>query len=362
MDRVNNGGLDSANDCLNNDDYDSDDPVCDLVDKLEKIRKNSFVQTSDNIKTAQKHQAKNYNARHKGIPFKVGEMVLKKNMRDAGRKVKMHNKYIGPYQITNVSSSGLYHLKDKYSYQLKRPIPLNHLVKYYGVGGFGKADVEVEDCESDSSEMETGVSYESDDYNNVSQSSSTPKMNRCQRTRIHEIDKNKNCETYGISQLQITIMQSNDSPFSSNESVLEVCIVNENNCSSHDYCDDVDNNNNPWGYMDIQDIPLDIKHEVPETVSDNSSIDSSFSSSSPTITCVEKGRDVIFSPLSNTEHLNAAKKFHVKLRLSDHIVSYRGIGLVFKHKPVVTVSANQMVHVYSTAFHYCCLDQMCTCR
>ena len=185
MDRVNNGGLDSANDCLNNDDYDSDDPVCDLVEKLEKIRKNCFVQASDYIKKAQKHQAKNYNARNKGTPFKVGEMVLKKNMCGAGHKAKMHNKYINPYQITNVLSSGLYYLKDKYSHQLKRPIPLNHLVKYYGVGGFGKADVEVDDCESDSSEMESGVSYESDDYNNASQSSSTPKMNGCQRTRIY---------------------------------------------------------------------------------------------------------------------------------------------------------------------------------
>ena len=58
MDRVNNGGLDSANDCLNNDYNDSDDPVCDLVEKLKKIRNNCFVQASDNILKAQKHQAK----------------------------------------------------------------------------------------------------------------------------------------------------------------------------------------------------------------------------------------------------------------------------------------------------------------
>ena len=100
MDRVNNGGLDSAN--------------------------------------AQKHQAKNYNARHKGTHFKVGEKVLKKNMHDAGRKAKMRNKYTGPYQITNIVSSGLYFLKDKYSHQLKRPVPPNHLVKYLGVGGFAR--------------------------------------------------------------------------------------------------------------------------------------------------------------------------------------------------------------------------------
>ena len=51
---------------------------------------------------------------------------------------------------------------------------------------------------------------------------------------------------------------------------------------------------------------------------------------------------MLYSVLCLTiDHLNAAKKFHIKLRPSDHIVSHRGIGFVFKHKPVVTVSANQ---------------------
>ena len=88
-------------------------------------------------------------------------------MCDAGRKVKMRNKYTGPYQITNIASSGLYFLKDKCSHQLKRPVPPNHLVKYHGVGGFAKSDVNVEDCEYDSSEIEAGVSYESNNYSNV---------------------------------------------------------------------------------------------------------------------------------------------------------------------------------------------------
>ena len=184
MDRVNNGDLDSANDCLNipnNDDCHSDDPLCYLVDKLKKIWKDSFVQASDKINKAQKHQAKNYNARHKGIPFKVGEKVLKKNMHDSGLKAKMHNKYSSPYQITTISSFDLYFLKDKYSHQLKRPVPPNQLVKYYGVGGFCKSDVKVENCESDSFDMETGVSYESDGDINVSQSSSSSKMYGCRK-------------------------------------------------------------------------------------------------------------------------------------------------------------------------------------
>ena len=106
-------------------------------------------------------------------------------------------------------------------------------------------------------------------------------------------------------------MQSNHSPFSSDESVLEVCSVNVNNNDGHNDCDD--DNNNPWGDMDIHDIPLDIKYEEPETMSDNSSIDSSSSSSSPTVTGVEKGPVVILSPLSNIECRNAAKNFFIKL-------------------------------------------------
>ena len=102
IDQLENGGLDSASDCLNL--PESDDPVCDLEEKLEQICKNIFRQTSENIKKAQKHQAKCYNAKRSGTPFKIGEKVLKRNMRDASHKAKMQNKYTGPYQITGMSS------------------------------------------------------------------------------------------------------------------------------------------------------------------------------------------------------------------------------------------------------------------
>ena len=69
--------------------------------------------------------------------------------------------------------------------------------------------------------------------------------------------------------------------------------------------------------MDVQEIPLDIKHEELDGMSNNTSINSSSSSSSSSgssiITGIEKGPDVIFSPLSNIDRLNAAKKFHIKL-------------------------------------------------
>ena len=161
------------------------------------------------------------------------------------------------------------------------------------------------------------------------------------------MDENRKFDSYPISQEQITIIQSNDRPFSSNESVIEV--VSEKHYSSHNDsddvdCNDIDNKNNPWGNMDVQEIPLDMKHEELDGMSDYTSINSSSSSSSSSgssiITGIEKGPDVILSPLSNIDRLNTAKKFHIKLRPSDHIVSHRGIGFVFKHKPVVTVSAN----------------------
>ena len=46
---------------------------------------------------------------------------------------------MGPHVITDISLSGLYFLRDKYSQKLKRPVPPNELVQYYGVGGFCKA-------------------------------------------------------------------------------------------------------------------------------------------------------------------------------------------------------------------------------
>ena len=115
-------------------------------------------------------------------------------------------------------------------------------------------------------------------------------------------------------------MQSNDTPFSSDESVLDAGIdenVQEN-----------DKKFNPWGDMNVNDIPLDI-----DTDTDSST------KSEPIFVKTEKPPDVVFSLLSNIEHLNSAKKFYIKLRPSEHTICFKGIGLVFKHRPVVTMAA-----------------------
>ena len=57
-------------------------------------------------------------------------------------------------------------------------------------------------------------------------------------------------------------MQSNDSPFSSDDLILEVGSVNDDDHNDDDDDDDVVDNNNPWEDIDVQNIPLDIKDEM----------------------------------------------------------------------------------------------------
>ena len=135
---------------------------------------------------------------------------------------------------------------------------------------------------------------------------------------------------------------------------------------------DVDSNQsepnpiNPWGDMNIQDIPMDIKyapdsnscptsHEIEEKMdvqnhihpnldsTSDSTSDKNYSSSSSDysvlVSCVEEALDVVFNPLLNTERINAAQKFCIKLQTNNKALAYKGTSLIFKQKPVVTISA-----------------------
>ena len=65
------------------------------------------------------------------------------------------------------------------------------------------------------------------------------------------------------------------------------------------------------GDMNVDDIPLDIDIDI--------DIDTDSSTTSePIILKTDKASDIIFSLLSNIEHLNSAKKFYIKLRPSEH--------------------------------------------
>ena len=136
-------------------------------------------------------------------------------------------------------------------------------------------DIGAAELDSDSVQDDMNIYYtenipESYKYSNISD-------NNCQRSRVHH----KNCEyaqdkEENLVPSQITIMQSNDTPFSSDESVLDVGV---------DECK-VDN---LWGDMDVNDIPLDVDTD-------------SSTDSEPLIVKAENPPDVVFSPLSNIEH------------------------------------------------------------
>ena len=151
----------------------------------------------------------------------------------------------------------------------------------------------------------------------------------CQRSRVHSQQSTVNMIKTKLNKkilyLQITIMQSNDTPFLSDELVLDVGI-DEN-------VQETDKILNPWGDMNVNDIPLDIETD---TDTDSST------KSEPITVKTEKPPDVVFSPLSISEHLNSAKRFYIKLRPSEHTIHFKGTDLVFKHRSVATIAAKHV--------------------
>ena len=149
-----------------------------------------------------------------------------------------------------------------------------------------------------------------------------------------------------------------DDQFSSNESLVD---VDSNQLESNPL--------NPWGDMNVEDIPTDIKyrpnsnssytshdtlwvedkmdfqndkHSNSDSTSD-STLDKNCSSpksdDSVSVSCIEEAPELLFNPLSNAERIYTAQKLCIKLRTNDEVLCYEGTGLIFKYKPVVTISA-----------------------
>ena len=176
-------------------------------------------------------------------------------------------------------------------------------------------------AESDSDSIQHNMDISDTEIIQESDTDSNIHDNDCQRSRVHhEHGKYEKDKQDNFVPSQITIMQSNEMPFSSDESVLDVGVDN--------YVQENHKIFNLWGDMNVNDIPLDI-----DTDTDSST------NNEPVIVKEEQPPDVVFSPLSNIEWLNTAKKFYIKLRPSDHKICFKGIGLVFKHRPVVTIAA-----------------------
>ena len=122
------------------------------VEHMDNIREKVLVEAVANIRKAQKKQAKYYNKKHeKTVQYKIGDKVLRKNMKDLGRKAKGTRKYLGPYVVVGHGERGGYYLENM---QGKR---LQNLVAAYQLKLFHERDNDMEVEESSDSEFEDDI-------------------------------------------------------------------------------------------------------------------------------------------------------------------------------------------------------------
>ena len=108
------------------------------------IKQQVLVEVAGNIKKAQHTQSKYYNKIHNTKPLKIGQKVLKRNLKDASRKEKLVQKWSAhPYTITGISECGNIYVKDIWGKAHKRSQPPYHL-KPYKDANYISSDEDVE--------------------------------------------------------------------------------------------------------------------------------------------------------------------------------------------------------------------------
>lgn len=284
--------------CINKPDTFQCNSLNDLIDDLEKQRKQVFGMATVNITKAQKHQAKNYNNRKctsESAEFALGDRVLKLNMKDKSRKAKMRPKMLGPYTITGKCRSG-YLLKDRFSHQLKRPVPSVQLVRYY-------TDRKWNEC----TDQKIDVDFEYD--------ADSEREERCSRSSQFDtaIGKNGPISSNEIAPGQIIIIDSKDGAFSSDDNSMLVDVVNVS--SPNNFIGETGDNLS--GLQFVSDL-----HNEDEL--------SFVSELAP--------GPVFFKPLSLEEIKSATDALFIKPKLGNQI-PFRGIGEIFSGPPVVTTEA-----------------------
>ena len=114
------------------------------IEAMLSIRQQVLVEVAGNIKKAQHTQSKYYNKIHNTKPLKIGQKVLKRNLKDASRKEKLVRKWSAhPYTITGISECGNVYVKDIWGKAHKRSVPPNQL-KPYKDANYISSDEDVE--------------------------------------------------------------------------------------------------------------------------------------------------------------------------------------------------------------------------
>ena len=99
------------------------------LDLLEEVRETSQVR----IAAYQQRVARFYNSRVKERRFRVGDLVLRRNVREKKDKIAstFNPNWIGPYKVIKTVRTGTYWLEDMQGRALPHPWNAEHLRIYY---------------------------------------------------------------------------------------------------------------------------------------------------------------------------------------------------------------------------------------
>ena len=152
----------------------------------------------------------------------------------------------------------------------------------------------------------------------------------CQRTENYVRSKAPLTSTPIKS--QIVIVLSTEMPLSSDDS--ETIDVGS---------DRVEHALNPWGDLNVDEIPIEIVDDLHQT-----------GDSDLTIVGEESQKEQQFSLLNNDNHKQVGLKFGLALNNSDHLLEFKGVGKDLPNPPVVTTAAKPDGDAYSIHYQYCC--------
>ena len=282
--------------------------LIEIVQQLEKQRQEIFGNAKVKIQKAQEHQAKGYNNRqNKGKPFEVGSKALKYDFHQLGKLNKLKSKYLGLYTIRAHSSAGnSYYLTDGHSHTLKKPIPASHFVHFYdNKGSYCKRS---DDFSYDDTSGSSDIDYLSDEKNN------------CNRAKIYNPSESKILCTSIPIKSQIVIMSSKEMPVSSDES--ETIDVGTEMALGK-----------VFGDINVDNIPI----EIVDDLMNNTEQDSD-----DTIIMTDGAQsvDVCFNPLNDQDRHEVALKFSLVISGATHLVVNKGVGMIMKTPPTVTIKAH----------------------
>ena len=285
------------------------DPVFSKIVKLENQCKEIFNKANKSIKKAQKHQAKCYNRQVKGKPFEIGCKVLKCNVKDESHKSKFRHKFTGTYLVIDRGPSNLCYLHDHFSYKLTRGVPASHLVHFYENQKYTMT--------APNSEKEPTEIYSDDMGVSQGQSGQSDK-DTCQRVETNQCNQLMSTPKKSGKPIpsQILIISSKEMPLSSDDSST-IDVATET----------VPSPINPWGDMNVKNIPI----EIVDCFSDKED--------EIGVTDVSRGPKILFNPLNDEGQQVAAMKFNLVISAASYPVKFSGVGKPCCSPPMITISA-----------------------